>query len=220
MNPWQEAVREFHRKVVEGPVSPAPPASRDADLRARLVLEEAVELAVALVGGPRALEMLRQRAEATRADVEAGRRLEPDLVAVVDGVCDSVWVGIGTAEAVGVDLDPYFELVRRANMAKTSGETGVPGKRGAKPPGWVSPEGAIAARLWWDARKLGAPPPLDVLCWRLGVRASDVVSFDARRRLVTLRGGQVADLLDVDPVEFAAAWAADAGRVGRDEAHP
>jgi hypothetical protein len=43
MNRMQAQVREFHRVILSGPTSPAEPKFRNPELRARLVLEEAIE---------------------------------------------------------------------------------------------------------------------------------------------------------------------------------
>jgi len=82
-------------------------------LRRRLIKEEAKELCKALK-----------------------RR---DEVEVIDGICDLMYVTVGTAVAMGIDLEPFWEQVQAANMAKEGG-----GKRGdgkvLRPEGWVAPD--------------------------------------------------------------------------------
>ena len=149
MNVWQSMVRSFHVHVVGGPTSPARPEIRDADLRARLILEEALETAVGLVGDHRASPLLAEVAQKVLGRPGGIPVKSPDIVEVVDGLCDLLYVLLGTAEAVGVDLDHYFRVVHDANMKKTCAPTadGVPGKKGAKPPGWVDPKGKIRELL-------------------------------------------------------------------------
>jgi len=143
MHDPQKHVREFHLKVVRQPSSPARPALRDARLRARLVVEEAVEAAVGLVGREAALALLAEHAERTME-----KPFEPDIVEAIDGLVDTIWVCYGTAEAIGVDLEPFWDAVRRANMAKLDFRTGEgDGKKGVKPPGWVSPQVEIRRLL-------------------------------------------------------------------------
>jgi predicted HAD superfamily Cof-like phosphohydrolase len=121
-------------------VAPAEPGIRDAELRARLILEEAREVAVGLVGAKRAKEILIEESYQTGFD-------GPALVEAVDGLCDLIYVAYGCAESIGVDLDEYFDVVHEANMAKMATQITTYGKVGEKPPGWVKPNGRIAEML-------------------------------------------------------------------------
>jgi predicted HAD superfamily Cof-like phosphohydrolase len=123
MNKWQEQVRDFTRKVINGPTSPAEPAIRDAELRARLIAEEAAETIAALVGGPAAANILREFAYDAEATAE-----EPSIVEAIDGLCDVIYVALGTAEAIGVDLEPFFNEVHRTNMLKVGAPKDANGK--------------------------------------------------------------------------------------------
>lgn len=148
MNKWQEMVREFHRDVLKQPHSLAEPKLRSPELRARLILEEAVETAVALVGRNAAMRMLIREAE--RAPV--GDR--PNLVEAIDGCVDTIVVCLGTLEDIGVDGDPFMDEIHRSNMAKAGGPIDAQGKQ-LKPPGWTPPD--VAGVL---ARVTVGPPPL------------------------------------------------------------
>lgn len=88
------------------------PAVDDPKLRATLIMEESTELCEAL--------------------------LRSDLVEVVDGMCDLIYVVLGTAVAFGIDLEPYFDEVHRTNMLKATGSIREDGKR-LKPPDWQPP---------------------------------------------------------------------------------
>ena len=71
-----------------------------------------------------------------------------DMVGVADALADIVYVALGTAWQMGLPFQDIWNVVHSANMKKVRGVT----KRGnkndaAKPPGWQSPEPAIAAIL-------------------------------------------------------------------------
>ena len=72
------------------------------------------------------------------ANTRSGK-LGPDLVEAIDGLCDIAVVTYGTAEDIGVDLEPFFDEVMRSNFAKVGGPVREDGKH-LKPPGWTSPD--------------------------------------------------------------------------------
>jgi predicted HAD superfamily Cof-like phosphohydrolase len=154
MNRLQEKVREFCRRVVGAPSSPAEPALRDARLRARLIIEEAIETVIGLVGHHEALAVQYEVGREVFLKLRGAGRTScaPDLTEAVDGLCDLIYVALGTAEAIGVDLEPYFDLVHEANMRKTSAAVDAHGKRGGKPDGWEDPKAQIRNQLAYDAR--------------------------------------------------------------------
>lgn len=57
---------------------------------------------------------------------------------VIDAMCDLIVVIHNTSNAMGIDLEPYFDEVHRTNMAKVGGPTREDGKK-LKPPGWQPP---------------------------------------------------------------------------------
>ena len=61
-----------------------------------------------------------------------------DPVAMVDALCDLLYVVYGAACQLGVDLEPFFAEVHRTNLAKQGGPLRTDGKR-LKPPGWQPP---------------------------------------------------------------------------------
>ena len=74
--------------------------------------------------------------------------INEDLVGVADALADLIYVAIGTAHMMGIDMDKVFKVVHAANMRKQRGIT----KRGMvydaiKPAGWVGPEAEIKAIL-------------------------------------------------------------------------
>lgn len=138
----QEMVHDFLVKM-GSPVAPAEPKIRDAELRARLILEEALETASGLIGRGEALRMV----DSLTSEKYQSWAQFPDVVEVVDGLCDLAYVTYGTAEAVGVDLEPYFELVHAANMKKEPRLIDGHGKRGYKPAGWEDPKEAMRVLL-------------------------------------------------------------------------
>lgn len=126
----QEKVREFHH-VFEQPRAERPGLGEGfpLELRKHLIEEEAGELVRAL---------------------EAG-----DVVGAIDGMCDLLYVVYGTAVAMRIDIDPYFDEVHRSNMAKL-GPDGRPifrkdiPKRVMKPEGWQPPK----LREMWEASQV------------------------------------------------------------------
>lgn len=138
MHKAQSQVREFHRDVIDAPISPAEPRFRNARLRAALILEEAIETVEALVGTRQAREMVEEAAAGLSWE-NGHPNQEPNLVEAIDGLCDTIVVSYGTAEEIGIDLEPFYDEVMRSNMAKRGGPVRADGKR-LKPPGWTPPD--------------------------------------------------------------------------------
>jgi predicted HAD superfamily Cof-like phosphohydrolase len=139
MNPMQKQVEDFHRKFGH-PIGETP-AFRRPELRAKLILEEAIETAVGILGHTRAAELVRQEFIElnTRTPKDA-----PDFVEAIDGICDTLYVTVGAAIEFGVDIQPVFDEVHRSNMDKVGGAVRADGKS-LKPAGWKPP--AILDRL-------------------------------------------------------------------------
>lgn len=126
MNRWQRDVRAFHRRLG----FPAPPhltlLSKDQrEVRMRLVREESMELLQAISTG--------------------------DPVSIAGECADLVYVAVGTAVSMGVDLAPHFRAVHAANMRKVPAPDGG---KARKPDGWRSPDhyevlGRQVEGGWW-----------------------------------------------------------------------
>lgn len=71
---------------------------------------------------------------------------EGDTEGMVDALADIIYVAHGTAHFMGVDLEPIFREVHRANMAKTGGPVRGDGKI-LKPAGWEPPQVGRLLRL-------------------------------------------------------------------------
>jgi len=76
----------------------------------------------------------------------------PSLVEVIDGLCDLLYVAIGTAVEAGVDLSEPFREVHASNMLKLLGPKREDGKQ-LKPEGWCPPD--IESILMSQARAAG-----------------------------------------------------------------
>jgi predicted HAD superfamily Cof-like phosphohydrolase len=111
MNRMQQQVEEFHR-AFDHPIGETP-AIRRPELRVDLIREEARETIEAIMRG--------------------------DLVEAADGLCDLLYVTIGAAIEFGLDLEPLFDEVHRANMTKIGGAKRADGKT-LKPEGWKPPD--------------------------------------------------------------------------------
>lgn len=91
---------EFHEAFdLTRQATPGPVPADVADVRQRLLDEEADEVATAVQGG--------------------------DLAEIAHELADVVYVAYGTALAYGIDLDTVLREVHRANMSKL-GADGVP----------------------------------------------------------------------------------------------
>jgi len=108
----QQMVADFHKKF--GALCSEKPSLTDIKtrfLRARLVVEEAVEF------------------------MEACNVADMNLIA--DSLCDLLVVAFGSANAFGIDLEPLFAEVHRSNMTKTPAKD--PGGKIKKGPDYESP---------------------------------------------------------------------------------
>ena len=115
MNYYQACVRTF-MKAVGQPTPTKPILDEDVypfDLRARLILEEAEEFDLA--------------------------SNEKDWPQMIDALCDILYVTYGAANAMGIDLDDFFQEVHRTNMEKLKGPMRADGKQ-LKPEGWKPPD--------------------------------------------------------------------------------
>jgi len=139
----QLQVQEFHREVVGSPTSPATPQLRDSELRARLILEESFETVVALVGAKKAISLIKHELDSLPRTSS-----KPSLIETIDGLCDLWYVLLGTAETIGIDLEPFMDEVHRSNMLKKGAGVDKYGKQ-LKPKGWKPPDiaGVLCAYL-------------------------------------------------------------------------
>lgn len=146
MHKAQAQVREFHRKILHSPTSPAEPELRNPDKRGALGLEEAFETAVAFVGIDRAKELMVWAVAKQEAKIKLDPSLgEPNLERALDGSCDMLYISYGNFEEIGVDGEPFFDEVHAANMRKRDVEqlqvnSALPIGKACKPDGWIGPD--------------------------------------------------------------------------------
>lgn len=129
----QERVRDFHRVMIGSVVSPDGPARMDeynGDLRCALIEEEAKEF---------------------RTAWDARDRL-----AMIDALCDLLYVTLGAAVQMGVELEPFFDEVHAANMKKVGGKIREDGKQ-LKPESWRPPDLAGVYRRLYGSAPEGEP---------------------------------------------------------------
>lgn len=111
-----DRIREFHEAL--GAAVPAQPILPDAAtlaLRQTLIREEYEEATAVF-----------QRLINGQSD---------DIIPLIHELTDLLYVVYGAIEACGVDPDPVFAEVHRANMQKMNGPRRADGKL-LKPPGW------------------------------------------------------------------------------------
>jgi len=121
----QDSVRAFHLVMIGSTVTPHEPVRLDeynGELRCSLIDEEAREF---------------------RAAWEARDRL-----AMIDALCDLLYVTLGAGVEMGVELSPFFDEVHAANMKKVGGRIREDGKQ-LKPEAWAPPDIAgVFSRLY------------------------------------------------------------------------
>lgn len=111
----QIAVVDFHRQAgLSVAQVPSLPSQEDAALRARLILEEAVEFANAVGLTPTVSE------DGTITLTPNGK--DANLVDAIDALTDELYVTYGAGVTFGTYLKPIFFEVHRSNMTKLNGE--------------------------------------------------------------------------------------------------
>lgn len=131
----QQRVDEFMRRA--GQDLPAAPMMPDASirlLRARLIIEEALET----------VEALGCYVSST-SDGKLTARIDvltpPDMVKAIDGCCDLSVVTIGTLSALGCPDEPFMAEVDAANLRKFEGDACKDSHgKWLKPTGFVPPD--------------------------------------------------------------------------------
>lgn len=121
----QKSVRDWMAKASqETPDKPTIPSLEVRKLRARLILEEAletinrglgIEVFICDHGENKGVWNDRLRFEDGHEYV---RGWEPNIVELADGLSDLQVVNLGTAVACGIDLEPCFREVMRSNDSK------------------------------------------------------------------------------------------------------
>lgn len=121
------------------------PPFETCKLRARLILEEALETIAALGVGVNVPYVSNGKPDAITLrfdNLDFFPMGEPNLEEIIDGCCDLHYVEVGTLCACGVPDVPHMNIVNYANDAKFPGGKAVinpeTGKFG-KPPGWKAP---------------------------------------------------------------------------------
>lgn len=144
----QRRIEKFMRDANQNVrAEPQMPSSEERILRAKLILEEAIETCVALGV---ILTYDGNGEIAGDGDVKFTAYDESfNLVEAVDGCCDVMVVTIGTLSCIGVGDVHVMNEVLDANDRKMTGEIRPDGKR-LKPEGWQPPniEGELVRQGW------------------------------------------------------------------------
>lgn len=122
----QKQVRHFMAMFVqETPNTPIIPSSKVIHLRAKLILEEALEtiwamgLAVRISDPVAATTHFWLRGPEDLDRVKFFHFQNPNINLIADGLADLHYVGYcGTGVAFGIDMEPKFQKVHEKNMAK------------------------------------------------------------------------------------------------------
>ena len=101
---------------------------------------------------PTFMDIKRSEARMNWVKEEVQEFLDADnVIDQADALVDALYFILGTAVEIGVDLEPVFDIVQNANMAKLWAD-GKPHYREldgkvAKPDGWEAPEPQIQAEI-------------------------------------------------------------------------
>lgn len=128
-----------HRQKV--PILPMLPSQESRELRARLILEEALETINAL--GFR-VETAYQAQEVRKDTVNyfPVEETNREFFEIVDGCCDLIYVATGTLVSMGIPDLPHLKEVNRANNDKFPDGKAIVNEHGKylKPEGWIGPD--------------------------------------------------------------------------------
>lgn len=123
MHEAQQMVKDFH-EAMKLPMPESPTWTEWTEVRIDLIAEELDELQDAWLG--------------KLSDNNVSETAGFDMIAAIDAIADLLYVVYGAAVALGVDIEPFFAEVHRANMKKTGGPKSLNGKQ-LKPAGWQPP---------------------------------------------------------------------------------
>lgn len=135
-------------------IRPEIPSLDERRLRAKLIMEEALETIEALGFYARSGEYLVQADDIKLYPSEEG----PDLVEIADGLADLHYVGYcGTAAACGIDMEPVFAEIHRSNMSKMWTEEDLKQQKALYPTGVVENYGGGLYRILVDGKVIKSP---------------------------------------------------------------
>jgi predicted HAD superfamily Cof-like phosphohydrolase len=119
----QQRVEQFMKLAGQDvPAEPTMPDGPTRLLRAKLILEEAIETVHALGFSFYIENDSRAGVRPEHGDIVFLEKGEPDLVAIADGCADISVVTVGTLSACGILADRLLEVVDESNLAKFRGD--------------------------------------------------------------------------------------------------
>lgn len=151
----QIRVENFMKRALQDlPPKPFMPNVDIRMLRARLIMEEALETIQAL-GVEVIVDTPYANVVVEFQKLRFGLGLIPNMVEIVDGCCDLRVVTTGTLSALGVEDESVQRIVDQSNLKKFApgGHMNLATGKWIKPPGFVGPQTAIAQELQQQANK-------------------------------------------------------------------
>ena len=144
----QQRIEAFMKKAgQELPEEPTIPSEETRILRAKLILEEAIETIEALGITVKLPELIRDMDKDQFKNLEFVADKEPNLVEIADGCIDVSVVTIGTLSACGISDKRLKEIVDNHNLAKFG-----PGSYRRDDGKWMKPKDLAPPRIEYELK--------------------------------------------------------------------
>lgn len=141
--------QELHAK-------PTIPSLESRKLRAKLIMEEALETVAALGLSVEWTSIHCQ--QITPNSIAFYESNQPNLVEIADGLADLHYVAYcGTGAACGIDMEPVFAEVHRSNMSKMWTKEDIKQAKKLHPTGVVEHYGGGLYRILVDGKVIKSP---------------------------------------------------------------
>lgn len=136
---WYSDIREFMTAAGQTvPEKPEPLCEKDAVLRARLIMEEALETIHAL--GVEVHVNHHDDIPIAMDNLDFYRVVPTHMLGAVDGCCDIIVVTLGTLVSLGLPDNPFMTEVNQNNLTKVKPRVYIKEGKIQKPPGYQPPQ--------------------------------------------------------------------------------
>jgi len=135
-----DSIKDFMESA--GQVVPPEPTQLDAttaELRARLLLEETLETIRALGVEIHLAELGQEHVPIEMEHLRLTSTVPCHTLAMVDGICDVVYVALGTLVSAGLPFDPFMDEVCENNLSKVRPVAKIVNGKVVKPDNYQPP---------------------------------------------------------------------------------